>query len=212
MSDGIEQVFREPEAVLAPAPPPQRVLPQRSASRQRGERDGYEGQPGQQDRPDHVGGVVADAGGDTAQDDERAAEPVAVADPDRQSTSRSASPAIYETVCSPDICLAYVPPDGEEDVYPGFICEVGYSNLTDDAKAKRASSLLSPQGDSLTQDPPGYIRYSSGYVRYVMALNVAYDARHERRGITLYAHQLATTKDIWFPEKCLDGYNVHASA
>lgn len=64
----------------------------------------------------------------------------------------------------------------------------------------------------LTNFLPGYIRYSSGHVRYVMAFNIRYDVGRRRRDITLHAHQLATTVDTWFPEKCLDAYDVHAQA
>lgn len=45
-----------------------------------------------------------------------------------------------------------------------------------------------------------------------MAFNVQYDRARQNRNIFITAHRLAWTEDAWFPEKCLNAYNVRARA
>lgn len=137
-SDGIEQIFREPEAVFEPvAPLPQRVLPQRSGSR-RGQGREHSDETAQQRHS--AAGSAAETNADVGPEIEVGGDVGAASGVG--GVSRGNSPnACDEKVYSPDVSLSYIPPGGEEEVYPGLICEIGYSAPMDDEKAKRKSIL-----------------------------------------------------------------------
>lgn len=58
----------------------------------------------------------------------------------------------------------------------------------------------------------GFIRYSNGTVRFVMAFNIEYDPAHQGRNISITTYRLVTTEDEWYPEKHVVDYDVRAQA
>lgn len=80
-----------------------------------------------------------------------------------------------------------------------------------------SKSYVIPRPVHIIQDDNQYSDYidcSSVYVRFVMAFNIEYseDRLKPHPNITISTWQLTTEGDTWFPEKCLNTYNVRTNA